>query len=244
MQAAAIQTLCLRTGSCSLPHPDKLQTGGEDAFFVSADQKAVGIADGVGGWRESGVDPGDYSRSLMRKACDFFDSQAADARPEDSKAWERFVRDALSEAHATTRMPGSSTACLVALNAAENYISAIHLGDSGFIVVRNGTTLFQTQPCQHFFDCPLQLGAYPEYVDATDYPSDALAITLNVMPGDTIVMATDGLWDNCPVHEIVQMLPDSDDALDGAAEAIATTAREHAGAPPPPATLQVDCKCC
>ena len=36
-------------------------------------------------------------------------------------------------------------------------------GDSGFIVVRNGRTVFRTKPEQHFWDCPLQFAAKPEY---------------------------------------------------------------------------------
>ena len=48
----------------ALPHPDKAQTGGEDAFFVSSHgQGAFGVADGVGGWNMEGVDPSRYSRS-------------------------------------------------------------------------------------------------------------------------------------------------------------------------------------
>ena len=48
-----------------LPHPDKVETGGEDAFFVSSHgQGAFGVADGVGGWNLEGVDPSRYSRSV------------------------------------------------------------------------------------------------------------------------------------------------------------------------------------
>lgn len=48
-----------------LPHPDKAETGGEDAFFVSSHgQGAFGVADGVGGWNLEGVDPSRYSRCV------------------------------------------------------------------------------------------------------------------------------------------------------------------------------------
>lgn len=48
-----------------LPHPDKVATGGEDAFFVSSHgQGAFGVADGVGGWNMEGVDPSRYSRCV------------------------------------------------------------------------------------------------------------------------------------------------------------------------------------
>lgn len=51
-----------------IPHPAKEQRGGEDAFFIATGGVAVGVADGVGGWAEVGVDPGLYSRELMRRA--------------------------------------------------------------------------------------------------------------------------------------------------------------------------------
>lgn len=49
--------------SAMLPHPDKLDTGGEDACFVnSLGQGAFGVADGVGGWAADGIDPAPFSR--------------------------------------------------------------------------------------------------------------------------------------------------------------------------------------
>ncbi len=43
-------------------------TAGEDAFFISSDKTALGVADGVGGWILRGIDPGLYARMLMAKA--------------------------------------------------------------------------------------------------------------------------------------------------------------------------------
>ena len=44
------------------PHAAKIHKGGEDAFGVSRDKRMLSVADGVGGWAESGVDPALYSR--------------------------------------------------------------------------------------------------------------------------------------------------------------------------------------
>jgi protein phosphatase PTC7 len=60
-------------------------------------------------------------------------------------------------------------------------------GDSGFIVVRNGEIAMRSSPKQHFFDCPLQFGAYPEFVDGTDTADDAEVFHLPVQPGDIVV---------------------------------------------------------
>lgn len=42
--------LLLYTGAFALPHPSKAAKGGEDSYFVSKSHRAVGVADGVGGW--------------------------------------------------------------------------------------------------------------------------------------------------------------------------------------------------
>ncbi|KAL0343318.1 UNVERIFIED_CONTAM: putative protein phosphatase 2C 80 [Sesamum angustifolium] len=57
--------LKLLSGACYLPHPAKEETGGEDAHFICADEQVIGVADGVGGWADVGVNAGEYARELM-----------------------------------------------------------------------------------------------------------------------------------------------------------------------------------
>ena len=52
----------------SLPDFPKAASGGEDAYLVSPCNRYVGVFDGVGGWRSSGVDAGKYARGLAQ-AC-------------------------------------------------------------------------------------------------------------------------------------------------------------------------------
>lgn len=53
----------LLAGGVNLPHPGKAASGGEDAFFVSAVHGGgIGVADGVSGWAQEGVDAALYSR--------------------------------------------------------------------------------------------------------------------------------------------------------------------------------------
>ena len=40
--------------------------GGEDAFYISPDNRVIAVADGVGSWNYEGVDPGVYSRTLVK----------------------------------------------------------------------------------------------------------------------------------------------------------------------------------
>ena len=46
------------------PHPEKRDKGGEDAATVT--ESFIALADGVGGWAESGIDPAKYSRQLCK----------------------------------------------------------------------------------------------------------------------------------------------------------------------------------
>eukprot|EP01052_Picozoa_sp_SAG31_P046914 SAG31_NODE_9164_length_1323_cov_2.422386_2_plen_108_part_00 len=69
----------LSAGWCMLPHPEKVHKGGEDAVFTQ--RAVVGVADGVGGWAAQGVDPGLYSKALMRAAA----QAAAASEPRDAR---------------------------------------------------------------------------------------------------------------------------------------------------------------
>ncbi|XP_055834616.1 probable protein phosphatase 2C 55 isoform X3 [Solanum dulcamara] len=100
------RSLKLNSGSCYLPHPDKEEKGGEDAHFICIDEQAIGIADGVGGWADVGVDAGEYSRELM--------SNSVMAIREEPKGSVDPAR-VLEKAYTRTRAKGSSTACIIAL---------------------------------------------------------------------------------------------------------------------------------
>ena len=100
------RSLKLLSGSCCLPHPDKVETGGEDAYFICVDEQAIGVADGVGGWADLGVDAGQYARELM--------SNSANAIREEPKGSIDPAR-VLEKAYSSTKAKGSSTACIIAL---------------------------------------------------------------------------------------------------------------------------------
>lgn len=215
------------------------------------DGGAFGVADGVGGWQENGINPADYSKALMKTARDVLEGSidipsslssdnsdhsssvlaSIDAGEADPEMLSRCVRTALAVAHSTTRLPGSSTACVVRLDRNEGVLKVVNLGDSGFILVRNGTVVFKTRALEHFFDCPYQLGAFPDYTDATDTVDDAEVHDVPVQPGDVIVAGSDGLWDNCYEHEMMPLLPGSSAQVQEAAARIAAVARGNAENP-------------
>lgn len=132
---------------------------------------------------------------------------------------------ALAAAHAATKLPGSSTACVMRLTLDRRHLMAANVGDSGFALFRNRQLIFQSKPLQHFFDCPLQ---FADSESSTDKAEDASLSELELQPGDLIVMATDGVWDNLYMDELISLLPKSPEELQRAADAIAGAAEGHA----------------
>lgn len=96
----------LLSGSCYLPHPAKEETGGEDAHFICRDEQVIGVADGVGGWADVGVDAGEFARELMSHSF-----RAVQEEPTHAIDPARV----LEKAHSSTKAKGSSTACIIAL---------------------------------------------------------------------------------------------------------------------------------
>jgi len=181
------EKLKLLSGSCYLPHPAKEATGGEDAHFISIDEHVIGVADGVGGWADLGVDAGLYAKELMRNSM-----SAIKDEPEGTIDPTRV----LEKAYISTKARGSSTACIITLK--DQGIHAVNLGDSGFVVVRDGRTVLRSPSQQHDFNFTYQL----ESGGGSDLPSSAQVFHFPVAPGDVIVAGTDGLFDNLYNNEI------------------------------------------
>ncbi|KAM7514151.1 hypothetical protein LguiA_003734 [Lonicera macranthoides] len=212
----AERTLKLNSGSCYLPHPDKEETGGEDAHFICTDEQAIGVADGVGGWADHGVNAGIYARELM--------SNSVSAIQEEPKGSIDPTR-VLEKAYSSTKARGSSTACIIALT--DQGLHAINLGDSGFMVVRNGCTVFRSPAQQHSFNFTYQL----ENGSVGDLPSSGEVFTIPVAPGDVIIAGTDGLFDNLYNNDITAVVVHAVRAGLGpqvAAQKIAALARQRA----------------
>jgi len=104
---------------------------------------------------------------------------------------------------------GSSTACLITMNASSGVLRSANLGDSGFLIIRSSTILHKQQPQTHFFNCPKQLTKLPvnsrrRFSRAcVDSPSEAETFRTRLRDGDIVVAYTDGLSDNVFSAEIV-----------------------------------------
>jgi protein phosphatase PTC7 len=190
---APAPAVVMLSGASMLPHPEKAHRGGEDAFFISEPPLAIGVADGVGGWAEIGVDAGAYARLLMLHAKEEAEALLAGGAPGAALS----PQAVLEGAYRRTNVQGSSTVCILALNGAT--LCASNLGDSGFVIVRDGGPAFQSPQQQHNFNFPYQLGSADG--GASDHPQSAMRFELTVQDGDIVISGSDGLWDNVFAEE-------------------------------------------
>jgi len=101
----------------------------------------MGVADGVGSWREFGVDSRQYSRILMAE-CKNILKEACGNTKKDDKKLNRIITPAevIEQAHERVKAKkiiGSSTACVALIDGARCQLHFSNLGDCGIIVLRH-----------------------------------------------------------------------------------------------------------
>ncbi len=127
----------------------------------------IGVADGVGGWRQYGVDPGMFSSHLMRN-CERLVKSGHFAPNQPARL---LAQGYLEMQECKKQIVGSSTACVMMLSHSDLKLYTANIGDSGFLVVRNGEVVHRSQEQQHFFNTPFQLSLPPSEM-ASDVLSD------------------------------------------------------------------------
>ncbi|PIA59554.1 hypothetical protein AQUCO_00400441v1 [Aquilegia coerulea] len=204
--------LSICVGTHLIPHPRKIEKGGEDAFFVSNYNGGVlAIADGVSGWARKNIDPALFPRDLMTNVSNLIEDEEVNYEPQIL----------LKKAHAATSSVGSATV-VVAMLEKNGILKIANVGDCGLQIIRQGKINFSTSPQEHYFDCPYQLSSH----EAGQTYLDAMVSEVELLEGDTIVMGSDGLFDNVFDHEIVSMISRFNDVAE-AAKALATLANNH-----------------
>ncbi|XP_068937514.1 protein phosphatase PTC7 homolog isoform X2 [Petaurus breviceps papuanus] len=164
-----------------------------------------GVADGVGGWRDYGVDPSQFSGTLMRTC----ERLVKEGRFIPSNPVGILTTSYCELLQNKIPLLGSSTACIVVLDRTSHRLHTANLGDSGFLVVRGGEVVHRSDEQQHYFNTPFQLSIAPpeaEGVVLSDSPDAADSTSFDVQLGDIILTATDGLFDNMPDYMILQEL--------------------------------------
>eukprot|EP00842_Homolaphlyctis_polyrhiza_P006903 jgi/Hompol1/801/HPOL_005446-RA len=197
---------------------------GEDSYFCRPD--AMGVADGIGGWSDvPKANSALYALKLMHYAQLEFEKLADSTSAEYSedaysnvdpkevlqRSYDQTNKDAASEG-----LMGSTTALIIVLR--QNKLRVANLGDSRLMIVRDTKTLvFTNSEQQHSFNFPYQLGT-PDPNTPPDKPSDAQSFEITVQEEDTIILASDGLYDNVYDSEIIRTAvrfwrPDSHDGF-------------------------------
>lgn len=195
---SALSANSFRQSAAMIPHPDKADKGGEDAYFVS--DNVLCVADGVGGWASSGVDPAIYSRKLCRNVGEL------------SKE-ENYLTNTealVHEAWKGNQEKGSSTLVVMALPKTGSKIFASYVGDCSFTILRkNKPDAFYKYRIQHVslpdqrqFNFPMQLG----WGDNGDNPDVTVSADFDVQDGDIVIAGSDGLFDNLFHHEVTFFL--------------------------------------
>lgn len=113
------------------------------------------MADGVGGWKKYGIDPGEFSSRLMRSCSEIVNEGSFEFnRP------ELLIAKAFNSIKTTSRPMGSSTACVLIVHQQSLY--SANLGDSGYLVYRKGKVIHRSKEQTHYFNAPFQLSLLPE----------------------------------------------------------------------------------
>jgi len=190
-----------------LDHEEGGPVGGGDLSHQSRGRRTsadvIGVADGVGGWRAYGVDPGQFSLNLMQncerlvKAGYFVSNQPSQLLASGFREMQESKRPII----------GSSTACVAILNHEDCKLYTANIGDSGFLVFRGGQVVHRSHEQQHYFNTPFQLSLPPSNMAAdvlSDAPESADQYEFSVEDGDVIMLATDGVFDNIPDSILVE----------------------------------------
>ena len=187
--------LHLYSAGSNIPHPRKAHRGGEDSYLVSSPTNStIAVADGVGGWESKGVNPRAFADEILSKTYDFI------------KSGETDPKNAISASYPLLSKFGSSTICIGKLDA-EGVFRVANIGDSGFMIIRDGEILIQSKEHQHSFNYPYQLGIGEDgNPHGSDRPNDAQIYVVTLEIGDYIVMGTDGLFDNLWPEDIVSYI--------------------------------------
>ncbi|KIM33310.1 hypothetical protein M408DRAFT_326073 [Serendipita vermifera MAFF 305830] len=169
-----------------------------------------------------GVDPAMFSQALMFHAHRYSKGAWAGEPETDPtqdfdepvEGWELTPQECIDLAYGgvireKSVLCGSSTACIINLNASSGLLRAANLGDSGFLIIRSASLYHVQNPQTHYFNCPKQLSKIPPRLKTegsiVDHPSDADIYSTTLRGGDIIIAYTDGLSDNLFSHDVASI---------------------------------------
>jgi protein phosphatase PTC7 len=185
-----LKPITIDMGAYVLPHPAKVRWGGEDAVFTKG--RTFGVMDGVSGAdKVEGVPL--YSKTLVAELKETVGEESLDIRQ-----LSKLLSDAAEIADQTAT--GASTA-IVASISKDGFLRVLNVGDSTCIIIRNGKVAGKSREISHYFECPYQLS-----VDSPDRPKDGTKWNVELLKGDIILMASDGVFDNMSDEDVAEMV--------------------------------------
>ena len=178
-------------GFANIPRDDKLSDGGDDAWFITNSvTSAFGVADGVGSWRDKGINAGECSRQIMKYCRDYFVDGGI------------VPVTALDDAVELSNKAGSTTALVAYYDMGLKVLDVVQVGDSNLIVIRDSYVAHQTESQVRAHNTPYQVGAGSN--DTVAYHSKGY--TFELQENDIIVAGSDGLWDNMFPTQVVELI--------------------------------------
>ncbi|OMJ70249.1 hypothetical protein SteCoe_31815 [Stentor coeruleus] len=208
-----------------------------DSLFIDENLQIFGLADGVGEWINYGLDPGLYSKELLKNFKIEFLNSCQNLENLNRNQIPDMLKKCLKSAfNNTKKCYGSSTILIGFLYNSTLYM--LNLGDSSLIILRPNnktkllTQVFRSSDLQHYFNCPFQLGYFPDeskyqdlinkgfkgFVDIVeksnenienrlyDWPEDAKVEEFDIENEDVVVIGTDGLFDNVYCEDIIKIV--------------------------------------
>ena len=208
--------LQLYSAGFNIPNPRKAHRGGEDSYLVSSPTNStIAVADGVGGWESKGVNPRAFADELLTKTYELIKKGVKDPKYAVSSSFPHLSH------------VGSATFCMGKL-AKDGIFRVADIGDSGFLVIRDGNILIESSEHQHDFNYPYQLGIGLDGLPhGEDRPEDAEVYRMQLEQGDIIVMGTDGLLDNLWPKQILAYIEGNPLNPKDLAKGLATLAYEE-----------------
>ncbi|KAF0986468.1 hypothetical protein HZS_6190 [Henneguya salminicola] len=186
-----------------------LDVFGEDSAFtlLSSRYSLFGIADGVGSYREVGIDPSLFSSSLM-KCCSRKSSTVI--KNQELPDCKQIIAEGYNQLMASEKkIYGGSTINITCFDHQSGELSISNLGDSKVMVIQpSKKKLFSTNSQQHYFNCPYQLSITPKNIIQTNPPNALLKteeFSLNLCHRDIIIIGTDGFFDNIFKDDILKI---------------------------------------
>lgn len=184
------------------PAPENIDKGSEDAFYTS--KFAFAVADGVGAWKQQGIDASLYPKRLMETIPKIINSNP-------SRYYSNPRLMVISAEHYAGDVTGSSTLLVITMDNKNRELRSAHIGNSGYIILRKDLehepdpdahyeVIFESQEQIHEFGLPFQLGTNG------DEPGNCIEHTHHIQAGDLVIGGSDGLFDNLYADKIVSIV--------------------------------------